>query len=295
MSISTSARRAVVADPRKELLKKFHTLARNHRTEQVFRDFIEAAAIELSNPVDKVHWEVREKRYIEIFKRGYPKLEERLMFPQMFADLVAHMQTSGFEDTLGTLFTELELNNKNKGQFFTPYHLSSAMARMLVGDGADLRKQIAERGHITMMEPCCGAGGMALAFVEACMEAGIHYPDTVHVQAVDIDPLCVHMTYVQLSLRGVPAIVTVGDVLRMTYTADWYTPTHILGGWGHRLRRGRDHDDAVTWWRDGSIATRARFLTEHGLAPALARKSDPPAEILPMLLALQERLAIAAE
>ena len=54
---------------RKEFLKAFHQLTYRHRPWDVWRDFIIMFACSLSNPVDKSHYEEREKRYLKIIKK----------------------------------------------------------------------------------------------------------------------------------------------------------------------------------------------------------------------------------
>jgi hypothetical protein len=43
---------------------------------------------------------------------------------------------------------------------------------------------------------------------------------------------CVHMAYVQLSLLGIPAVVVHGNALSLDVWGVWYTPAHVLVGWG---------------------------------------------------------------
>lgn len=45
------------------------------------------------------------------------------------------------------------------------------------------------------------------------------------------------MTYLQLSLLHIPAIVVHGNALSLEEWGHWYTPAHILGGWRARLAR----------------------------------------------------------
>ena len=49
------------------------------------------------------------------------------------------------------------------------------------------------------------------------------------------------MTYLTLSLLGVPAVVRRGDALALDYSETWYTPSYIFA-WPHfksRLRGGK--------------------------------------------------------
>ncbi|MBF7013745.1 N-6 DNA methylase [Novosphingobium resinovorum] len=193
---------------------------------------MEAMAIAISNSVDLVQREQREARYLEIVGRYETQIIES--FARVMAELTLALE-SGFGDVLGALFHDLELHSKAKGQFFTPYVLSRAIADMLVGDPAATRAAIEERGYLTAMEPACGSGSMVIALAEGLWMQGINYQRHLHVTAVDIDPRAIHMAYVQLSLLHIPARLVVGDALSGEIREQWFTPAHILGGWTARL------------------------------------------------------------
>lgn len=218
----------------KELVKLVSELGYRHGHWQVFADFVEMGAIALSNPVDLRAREVREQRYMEVVKRYRP--DEATKFPQMLAVL-----TMAFEedtsDVLGATFHELELHNKWAGQFFSPYPLCRMMAKMILGDKADLEARIKKRGFVTAQEPTSGSGAMIIALAHEMRELGINYQKHLHVTAVDVDPKCVHMTYLQLTMLHIPAVVIHGNSLSLGNFAQWYTPAHILGGWNWKLQR----------------------------------------------------------
>ncbi|MDF0506900.1 N-6 DNA methylase [Burkholderia cenocepacia] len=235
-----------------ELAKMIRSLSYAKHIHDVFSDFVEVAALSISNAVDRHHYEKREARYLAVV--GKYKREEVQMFPKMLATLVAAYQElfesgnrddadlppGGFTDVLGSLYMMFELGNDRTGQFFTPYHVSQLMARMVVGDGSDVRS----KGFITLMEPACGAGGMVVAYADALLGAGINYQKAMHAICVDVDPRCVHMTYLQLSLLHIPAIVVHGNALSMEEWSHWYTPAHIVGGWRAKLARKREQERA---------------------------------------------------
>lgn len=60
------------------------------------------------------------------------------------------------------------------------------------------------------------------------------------VTATDVDIKCVWMTYLQLSLYGIPAVVIHGNSLSMQEHSRWYTPVYILDGWVWRQTCGND-------------------------------------------------------
>ena len=206
--------------------------ARRHRLSEVFSDFCEVAALAISNAVDIRQFKEREARYLAIV--GRYEREEVERFSAMLAALTAWMECVGMADCLGELFMSLELGDNFKGQFFTPFEVSRLMAGLTLGQ--DAHSQVAAHGFLRFSEPTCGAGGMVIAFADAMQSQQINYQQCMHVTAQDIDRTAVHMTYVQLSLLHVPAVVILGNTLSMEMRELWYTPAHILGGWGARLR-----------------------------------------------------------
>ena len=218
----------------KELLKLFGSLAYRHSAWQVFADFAEAAATSLSNAVDWAQRDLREERYMALIKRYKP--EELATFPKMMAELTLAMEEEP-SDALGRTFHDLELHNKWSGQFFSPYPLCRMMAKMTLGNEDDVRARIAKRGFVTAQEPACGSGAMVIAVAHEMMELGINYQQHLHVTAVDVDPKCVHMAYVQFALLHIPAVIIHGNTLSLEEFGRWYTPAHIMDGWTWKLRR----------------------------------------------------------
>ncbi|BCZ85518.1 hypothetical protein PTKU64_91930 (plasmid) [Paraburkholderia terrae] len=237
----------------KELVKLIQSFSYGHHLHTVFSDFVEMSALAISNSADRAQFEAREKRYLEIV--GKYKREEVERFPQMLGLLVESFErrvavirketadglpvSGGLTDVLGETYMMLGLGNDRAGQFFTPYSVSRMMSMMLMGDvGAEVER----RGFLRVHEPACGAGGMVIAAADSILAAGHNFQQAMHATCIDIDPCCVHMTYVQLSLLHVPATVVHGNALSMEVWGTWYTPAHILGGWTFKLRRRLEAD-----------------------------------------------------
>jgi hypothetical protein len=221
-------------DYQKELVKLISTLGYRHGHWQVFADFVETGAILISNAIDSGSRKKREERYLQIVKRYKP--DELARFPEMLAYLTMALEEET-ADSLGQTFHDLELHNKWAGQYFTPYALCRMTAKMIVGDKADLEAKIAERGFVTAQEPAAGSGAMIIVLAQEIRDAGINYQQHLHVTAVDVDPKCIHMSYLQLSLLHIPAIIVHGNSLSPEEFDRWYTPAHILDGWDWNLRR----------------------------------------------------------
>lgn len=212
-------------------IKLIHENSTHHRLHQVFIDFCELAALSISNAVDRLHFAKREERYLAIVKRYSREEVER--FPQMLACITLSLE-DGFKDCMGSLFMALELGDHFKGQYFTPYCVSYMMGKMLMGvpDQASIEEQ---GGFFTLNEPTCGAGGMVIAAANALHDEKINFQQCMHVTAQDIDATAVHMTYIQLSLLHIPAIVIHGDSLALSCWDYFVTPAHVLDRWDRRL------------------------------------------------------------
>lgn len=219
--------------PAASISAMIRNMSHRHNTWQVFADFVESSAIAISNSVDLRKREEREKRYMELIERYTP--EEIAIFPQMLGQLVNQLDEET-TDVLGRVFHDLELHNKYNGQFFTPFELCRMMAKMTI-DTEHLGAVIKKEGHVRVQEPCVGSGAMIIAFSKEMRAAGFDPQSHLHVTAVDVDLKCVHMAYLQLSLLHIPAVIVHGNTLSLEEWSHWYTPAHILNGWGYRLRR----------------------------------------------------------
>lgn len=222
------------AEHRKNLIRLLNANSHRHNLWDVFADFCEMGALAMSNSVDLAQRHEREKRYMNLIKKYEPSEVHR--FPRMLAELTMAMEY-GPDDVLGRVFGELELGNSSRGQFFTPYPVCQMMASHLIGNGEDLHEKLEERGFITVSEPACGAGAMPIAFAEALTKKGVNFQHNLHIIAQDLDSRAVHMTYLQLSILHVPAIIILGNTLTMEEREMWYTPAHILGGWNYKLAK----------------------------------------------------------
>ncbi len=217
------------------LIKEIRSVAPYKHRYDVFRDFVTMAAISLHNAVRKD--EGRESEYLALIGSYQPK--DQQAFPKLMALLIEALQ---FEprDVLGTVYMDLELGSRERGQFFTPQHLCEAMAAMLHGD----ELEHLERPFITLSEPACGAGGMVLAFVKEMQKHGHNPARRLWVQCIDVDRLSALMCYIQLSLWDVPAVVLVGNTLSLEMRETWFTFAHVREGWSARLQ-ARDAEEAA--------------------------------------------------
>lgn len=214
----------------RQFVKLFEQLRYNHNAFTVYSDFLALSAISISNAVNPNA--DRENEYQRIVKH-YTDAEQKLL-AEMFACIVAEMEPAEGEvpryyDVLGELFSGLELHDSWKGQFFTPQAVSDMMALMTIGD---FEQVIKKRGYISMQEPCIGGGSMVIGAVNAMFQKGYNPCKQLLVTAYDLDPRCVHMSYIQLSLMGIPAMIRQRNSLTgKTYGNYWLTPFLCLTSW----------------------------------------------------------------
>lgn len=250
-----------------DMVKLIHQLSHRHSTYKVFSDFVETSAIAYSNVTDKIQYEKREKRYLDIMQ--HYKKEEINEFPKLLGMLVNHLEESP-KDVLGDVFHELELHNDKKGQFFTPFPISQMMAKMIIGNNA--QEIMAEKGFISLSEPSCGTGAMVIAAAQELHTQGVNYQQNLHVTAVDLDSTCVHAAFVQFSLLHIPATVIHGNTLSLDEYSHWFTPAHILGGWGRKLAQ----KDQIQKLKD--MVLNLDTVEKKSETPAPIFNPPPPAE-----------------
>lgn len=198
----------------------------------VFVDFVHLSAISLRNVSDHQRRKEREQEYLRIINKYEKDQIDR--FPLLLSMLVNEMETHS-RDVLGELYMKLELGSKDLGQCFTPWHVAELMAQLQ--DPRELHQAVEENGFISIGEPACGAGAMAIATVMNLSKIGINPQQEAHVTAEDINSTAVHMAYVQLTLLGIPAVVFQRNTLTGETFSAWPTPWHILGGWQSKLSR----------------------------------------------------------
>lgn len=192
---------------------------------------MELSAIAIRNSIPFRRDAELEKRFFEIAAKY--SHEDFVRFARMLAEVANELDENGPSDVLGEVYMSLELGNKWKGQFFTPYPVSKFMAEITFPGTA--AEEVEAKGFVTVSEPACGSGGMVIAAAHVLKEREVNYQTSMHATCTDVDLKCVHMAYVQLSLLGIPATVVHGDTLKLEAWSFWNTPFHELFGWGRKL------------------------------------------------------------
>jgi len=208
-----------MTDFTRDFIRKIEKLDRDKGLYDLFRDFCEmayCAHAKLTAGPDRA--DELEARYMQIVG-GYSNKDTVRAFPEMLAIAWRAIEGGGC-DFLGSVASQMEVLNARVGQFFTPYEVSRMMAEMSLQDVGSV---IEANGYVTVAEPASGAGGMVLATADVLEKNGFDPSLHMLVNAVDISPLCFHMTYLQTTLRGIPALVELGDTLRNTRTESAWT------------------------------------------------------------------------
>lgn len=211
---------------------------------EIWQDFIIMSAISIANTVGGPHREQREEMYLERARKY--TASELNAFSQMLSEVVCELEQHPNQDVLGELFMMLGLGNEWKGQFFTPYTVCQAMAKMTLAP--NLKGELERKNWISVSDPACGAGALLIAFANECLNQHVNYQTSVLFAAQDIDFLAGCMCYIQLSLLGCPGYVVIDDSLvhpALSYDKDgllikdgpnvWYTPMYFRDVW--HLRR----------------------------------------------------------
>lgn len=217
----------------KAFVKGLEQIDRYRRTYEKFRDFCELAycahakltALFVGNQerADRL-----EERYMSIVHTYKDPDDVRAFKPLL--EIVANNLEMGGIDFLGTVAGQMEiLDTKYAGQFFTPYQVSRMMAEMTL---QGIEEVIERDGYFTLSEPAAGAGGMILAVADVLQGLGFDPMKYMLVEAVDISPMAFHMCYLQLTFRGVPALVHRGNSLSMEmFESAWTPPATIFASY----------------------------------------------------------------
>ena len=211
-----------------EFMAILQSLDKSKNIQTVFRDFLSLSTYSLVQPFYRSP--DIEKIYNLIIK-DYTK-EQAVEFSKLLAFLIEALEKQ-HQDFLGQIFMELGFGNAKKGQFFTPYSVCKLMAEI---NFSDFEYKLSQKDFITLSEPCCGSGGIIIALAETMKNKGYNYQHQLFVEAIDIDEICFKMTYIQLSLLGIPAKVIRGDTLTMRYFEVLYTPFYFLGNFEYKLK-----------------------------------------------------------
>lgn len=198
-------------------------------THELLSDVFECSAIAISNKFDYRNYNSREERYKAIMKKY--DADTRNLICEIFAQIYVLLSSQisvGFNDYLGELYMRSETSSSKAGQFFTPYCVSKMCAKCSV-DEKIIKECIEQDRILTTHEPTVGAGGMILALADVLYnDYHFNIARNLFVECGDIDTRCVHMTYLQLGLAGIPAVIYHRNGLTLETWDKWETPAYIM-------------------------------------------------------------------
>lgn len=203
------------------LVDEIRNLGYSQGLNHVFTTFLEITANSIAAQMDPLNAEERENRY----RKMVSGMDSKTLncYARMFAllALTTYEHEEDPCDILGDIYHELHLNNEWNGQFFTPDNICRMMAELInpVGECSGAKEPI------TINEPTCGSGVMVIGAVWEMKRKGFDFLHRSFFVAQDIDIRCVWMSYIQLSLYRIPAVVIHGNTLTMEEWSWWYTPT----------------------------------------------------------------------
>jgi hypothetical protein len=193
----------------KNILEALHAVLRQgYSPHGVFSDWLDLMLYALQRD---------DEHYLEIvrkYKNDQPEGKREIdYFCKAFAHLQIEMQKTN-DDILGQVYMEWNMNNKYRGQFFTPKHVASMMATMLNPKGR-------------VLDPCCGSGVMLVEAIKVMNNEAI---DVSSFYGQDIDITCVKMCTLNLLFFNVNGFVVWGDSLLMECKKVYQTSRSYLGG-----------------------------------------------------------------
>jgi len=172
-------------------------------------------------PIDD-DWQALEDRYMS-FVPKYGK-EGMALMSHLYGYTDYVLNVFG-DDFLGPLYEELDLSGSSqrgsRGEFFTPASVAKIMAQLSLGDVEDI---IDRKGFVTVSEPCCGAGGMVIAFAHVLKELGHNPQEILYIEAIDVNQTFFDIAYMQFALLGLACRVWHGNTLSLEMTELRETP-----------------------------------------------------------------------
>ena len=208
------------------IVKTIQRISGKYNQNQIFTDWITCCAMSLTNirEEDEIIFRQREELYLNIINK-YSK-SERDAFAEMLAELTLSLDEE-VGDSLGKIFMMMNQENKKIGQFFTPFSISRLCAQIVLNDKIEELKEDTSKVYY-LLEPSCGSGGMIIAMVREFIENEINPQEQLKVVAQDIDSRAVYMTFVQLTLLGLDAVIAQGNTLSEPFDGTNYPEDRIL-------------------------------------------------------------------
>ena len=206
-----------------DIINKINELKYSYGVNEVFYDCLELLVMGLI--YDFTPTQARTINALQIIKDIRKKYSEQdnNFINSLLDDIGAYLVQfqDKPDDYLGELYMEIASNGTKKSlqQFFTPFHISEFMGQITSGTPDQNSNEV-----IVINDPCCGSGSLCLGKITALQRNGINPLKRVLIYANDIYLKCAYMTYIQLCIAGVPAVVQQKDTLLNKVYKTFYTP-----------------------------------------------------------------------
>lgn len=216
--MSQTRSRLILSPP--QLLAAIEGISRSRSLAENYRNFCEASYCALAKRTAPTaeRADALEARYMSVVKGyGDEKHASMAKIKELFHQVKSSVSASG-EDLLGRAYMEAEMGNSRLGQEFTPVSITRLLSKLCDNEShlrANVEAILAEGRLVTVLDSCCGSGGMILEFADQLRMAGFDPRLTMVADMMDIDPLCTQMAFVQAEMLDLPAVVTQGDTLTL--------------------------------------------------------------------------------
>lgn len=131
------------------------------------------------------------------YERALPHLQQAL------GELLYASEQLPYQDLLGALYMERRRMDRDRAQFFTPWPVAKLMASVQLV-ALDL-SQYGPEYPLHVLDPACGSGTLLLA-VASEVPTSLIWTSSLRLAGVDVDPLCVAMTRLNMRLHGLEPI-----------------------------------------------------------------------------------------
>lgn len=219
-----SSKNIIVEASVDNIVKKIQSLVHKQNYDEIFFDWVRCMFYTYSNTCNKIGAEDREEKYKNIVKKYGEGIIN--VFIECNVELIRLFEKN-IDDYLGKIHHKLEVHNKMKGQFFTPFHISKLMAETRVNE---LIKELNSKKRIKIMDTACGSGCLILGILAVLKEKGINYQNKIFISCSDLDENVIQMAYIQLTLAGAKARCKNEDALTGKCFESWDTFSYAISG-----------------------------------------------------------------
>lgn len=196
-----------------KLAEELGKVALNRNTHELWQDWVNMCGYAMQIAVSR---DVRAAEQLASIKAKY-KDEEIAAMDECFELYSRMVEDEPWQDLLGDAYMRLEMNNRNTGQFFTPYNVAKLCAMPLVETA---KKRVLSDGYARVVDPACGGGALLVAMAHLLHNEGVNYQQSVMFAGQDLNATTAMMCYIQLTMLGCPAYIVIGDTMRDPMAGD---------------------------------------------------------------------------